>query len=118
MTARSVAKLMTVLITASCGLAFALGGCSSSTDGTAAPTTSGEGGTTTATLSKAFAMQCERCHGPTGAGAGKYPKLPVKTTADAFVAAVRAGKGEMPAFSTSQISDADLRADYAVLTEK
>jgi mono/diheme cytochrome c family protein len=92
-------------------LALAAAACASSTGGSA----DGDGGTKGA-LSKAFGSQCARCHGPTGAGSGKYPKLPGTKTSATFIPYVRTGKGEMPPFDASQISDADLTADFAVLS--
>jgi len=110
---RRVTKQAMVVMAAS----FALGlmACSSD-DSTPAKTT--DGGSTSAALSASFGSQCSRCHGSTGLGAGKYPRLPGKPDADTFVAFVRAGKNEMPAFTTAQISDADLRSDFAVLAGK
>lgn len=110
---RRVTKQAVVAIVAS--LAFGLMACSSD-DTTPAKAT--DGGSTSAALSTSFGTQCSRCHGSTGLGAGKYPRLPGKPDADTFVALVRAGKGEMPAFTTAQISDADLRADFAILAGK
>ncbi|NVL67691.1 cytochrome c, partial [Escherichia coli] len=43
---------------------------------------------------------------------GVYPSLPGNLTAASFIATVRAGRREMPSFDASQISDADLTADY------
>jgi mono/diheme cytochrome c family protein len=109
-----VTKPSTLLL----GGLIALAGCSSSSDGNdAIKAASHDAGS--ATLSHAFGTQCARCHGPSGAGEGIYPALPGdQADADSFVAFVRTGKGEMPAFTTSQISDADLRADFAVLSTK
>ncbi len=91
-------------------MASVLGGCSSDPD----PVTS-----TTSGLSASYASSCKRCHGDTGLGAGQFPKIPgTKDSEAAFIAFVRAGKGNMPAFSASQISDADLKADYLWLTTK
>lgn len=73
---------------------------------------------TSSGLSTSFANQCARCHGETGEGQDKYPKIPGDKDQPGFVALVRAGRGEMPPFTTSQISDADLEADYAWLTTK
>ena len=76
-------------------------------------------GTTPSGLSASYSSNCKRCHGDTGLGAGQFPKIPgTKDTEAGFVAFVRAGKGNMPAFSASQISDADLKADYLWLTTK
>jgi mono/diheme cytochrome c family protein len=96
-------------------LALGLAACSSSTDDT--PTKTDAGGTSGG-LSTAFSTQCSRCHGPTGLGAGRYPRLPGKPDADSFIAFVRAGKDEMPSFTAAQISDADLRSDFAFLSTR
>jgi mono/diheme cytochrome c family protein len=66
-------------------------------------------------LSAAYSNHCERCHGPSGDGTSAYPRLPGGKDEPAFLAFVRAGKGDMPPFDASQISDADLKADYAIL---
>jgi mono/diheme cytochrome c family protein len=101
----SFVGLMTLFISAS-----VLGGCSSETD----PLPS-----TTSGLSASYASNCKRCHGDTGLGSGQFPKIPgTKDSEAGFIAFVRAGKGNMPAFSTAQISDADLKADYLWLTTK
>jgi len=83
--------------------------------------TTGDAGTGT-TASAAFRSNCQRCHGAEGAGAGRYPAIPgSKATSEAdFIALVRAGVSgtEMSAYSSSQISDADLKSDYAFLKSK
>jgi CxxC motif-containing protein (DUF1111 family) len=67
-----------------------------------------------ATLPAAFVAQCAGCHG-TGA---RYPDLTRYAGSEAsFLAKVRAGGKEMPAFSPSTIDDATLRKAYAALTE-
>jgi len=106
----SVKKSVALVIT---GLALNLVACSSSDGSSPIPST--DAGAKTA-LSASFGAKCARCHGASGLGAGKYPKLPGKPDADTFVAFVRAGRGEMPAFSASDISDADLRSDFAYLS--
>lgn len=78
-------------------------------------------GPTDASLSSAYASNCTRCHGPKGEGAGQFPKIPGKQGSEAaFIAYVRAGSPDqrMPSFSASQISDADLKADYLWFTTK
>ncbi len=83
--------------------------------------TTADAGTGTST-SAAFKSNCQRCHGAEGAGAGRYPAIPGSKTdsEDKFVAFVRAGSSgtEMSAYSASQISDADLKSDYAFLKSK
>lgn len=89
---------------------LALTGCSSD-----------DPGTTTSGLSQAYQNNCARCHGATGLGSSQYPKLPgTKDSEAGYIAAVRAGSAArgMAAFSASQISDADLKADYLWLTTK
>lgn len=69
-------------------------------------------------LSTAFTNKCARCHGEQGQGSGKYPPLPNGKDESAFIALVRAGRDEMPAFTASEISDADLKADFAILSKQ
>jgi mono/diheme cytochrome c family protein len=66
-------------------------------------------------LSAAYSNNCERCHGPRGDGSSAYPRLPGNKDEAGFIAFVRTGKGDMQPFDASQISDADLKADYAIL---
>lgn len=87
-------------------------GCSSSSDGTPSGSSGSSGKTTSSSVSLAFTSKCARCHGATGTGQGIYPGLPGTLTEAEFVATVRAGRKDMPSFDTSQISDADLAADY------
>jgi mono/diheme cytochrome c family protein len=99
------------------GIVFAVAatllGCSSSSDDSPTPgTSSGDGGSASSGLSLAFASKCARCHGTTATGQGIYPGLPGNLTSAAFAATVRSGRKDMPSFDTSQISDADLAADY------
>ncbi|NBW83156.1 cytochrome c [bacterium] len=59
---------------------------------------------------------CEGCHGSKGAGQGTFPKLAgTALTLDQFKAVIRAGRGGMPVYSTTQYSDADLASDHAEL---
>lgn len=100
--------------------ALGLVACSSDDDGGASSSSSssssGSSGTTSG-LSAAYKNNCQRCHGATGEGGGAFPRIPGGASSEAsFIARVRAGKGQMPAFSASQISDADLKADYLWLT--
>lgn len=110
----SMASMM-VLVTAITGCALALG-CSSSSDDTGSSSSSSS--SSGSGLSLAFTSNCAPCHGTTGSGQGSYPSLPGNLTLDAFKANVRAGKKLMPAFSASQISDADLAADYEWMKTK
>lgn len=110
-----VAMMMTA--TAMTSLA---GGCSSSSedDPSTAPASSGSSGQASSGLSLAFASRCARCHGTTATGQGVYPALPGNLTAAAFAATVRSGRNDMPAFDASQISDAELAADYEWMKTK
>jgi mono/diheme cytochrome c family protein len=69
----------------------------------------------TAGLSAGFASQCAGCHGPAGLGQGQFPTLRNVATVDAFIATVRMGRNQMPAFTADAVPDARLRADYAAL---
>lgn len=96
-------------------------GCSSSSDDPAMPPPSSSGSSgqsSSSSLSLAFASRCARCHGTTATGQDVYPALPGNLTAAAFVATVRAGRNDMPSFDASQISDADLAADYEWMKTK
>ena len=114
---RNVTKTVALVVA---GLALsttmATTACSSSDD--PSPVKPTDAGSTSAALSSSFSRRCARCHGAAGQGDGKYPKLPGKPDADSYVAFVRAGKGEMPAFASADISDADLRSDFAYLSGK
>ncbi|MBS2012880.1 MAG: cytochrome c [Deltaproteobacteria bacterium] len=90
-----------------------LGACSSDDDKGSTPTTQTSSG-----LSAAYMNNCARCHGVKGEGQGSYPRIPGSKDEAGFIAFVRAGKGLMPGFDASKISDADLRADYLWLTTK
>jgi mono/diheme cytochrome c family protein len=106
-----------VLALASMVISSLAAGCASADDPIARPAgSSGTSGQTSAGLSLAFASKCARCHGTTATGQGIYPPLPGSLTAAAYAATVRAGRKEMPSFDTSQISDADLAADYQWLS--
>jgi mono/diheme cytochrome c family protein len=69
-------------------------------------------------LSTAFTGKCARCHGEQGQGSGKYPALPNGKDESAYIALVRAGRDEMPAFTNVEITDADLKADFAILAKQ
>jgi len=69
-------------------------------------------------LSTAFKDVCAVCHGEEGRGKGQYPAIPGTRDESAFIAIVRAGRGDMPPTDESRISDADLEADYRWLTTK
>lgn len=95
----------------------ALVACSSDDSGsTSSSSSSGSSSATASGLSAAFGSNCAGCHGPKGEGGGAFPRIPGSQTEAGFIARVRSGKGVMPAFSASQISDADLKADYLWLT--
>ncbi len=64
-----------------------------------------------ATAGKAiFGTMCNACHPGGGAGVGPSVKGVKEGT---FVQAVRQGRGAMPSFSTSRLSDSDLASMYA-----
>ena len=72
----------------------------------------------TSGLSTAFKDVCAVCHGDEGQGKGEYPPIPGTKDESAFIAIVRAGRGDMPAIDATRISDAELKADYLWLTTK
>lgn len=102
-------KNLALALLASTLLTTGIAGCSddaSSSTGPADPN-----------LSQGYAKQCLRCHGSQGQGGGEYPRIPgTKADVAAYKAYVRVGKGEMPAFSATQISDADLEKDFTWMT--
>ncbi len=66
-------------------------------------------------LSTPFQKVCGTCHGPYGDGQGKYPSVPGKLDQAAFIALVRKGTENMPAFKSDFVSDAQLASDFAAL---
>ncbi len=73
-------------------------------------------GTSAPTFSTAFQTSCTACHGANGAGKpGFYPALSGALTLLEYQAVVRKGRGNMPAFLATSISDAELVSDYGVL---
>ncbi len=67
--------------------------------------------TGTKTLSSEYASSCAGCHGHDGNG-----RIGIRNKSfQEYRSAVRQGRGSMPAFSTSQYSDASLKADHAAL---
>jgi mono/diheme cytochrome c family protein len=75
------------------------------------------GAAAAAVLSQPFQASCATCHGGAGQGTDKYPRIPGTLTEAEFVAKVRSGVREMPAFPADFVSDADLTADYAKLRQ-
>ena len=75
---------------------------------------------TSSSLSSSFANSCASCHGDEGEGKASYPAIPGAKSASesAFIELVRAGTGDMPAFTSKQISDANLKSDYLWLATK
>jgi len=69
-------------------------------------------------LTSAYSNKCARCHGEQGQGSGKYPPLPNGKDENTFIGVVRSGRGEMPAFTSADITDADLKADFAILAQQ
>jgi len=67
-------------------------------------------------LSSSFNSNCTSCHGDTGAGDYGPAVLKTKLTLAEFRDIVRTGRGRMPGFSSAAYSDADIAADYAILT--
>lgn len=50
-----------------------------------------------------FARNCAICHGPTGQGKGKFPKIAgTAKTEEEIVRQLETGKGEMPRFEATQ----------------
>jgi mono/diheme cytochrome c family protein len=89
-------------------VAFALKPGGASTTTSAQPT--GAPATAAATMSgaEAYTSVCAACHGPT-AGGGMGPRLAgMNRDASEVLAIVREGKGQMPAVSEREISDANL----------
>jgi mono/diheme cytochrome c family protein len=77
-------------------------------------------GTVPTLIPKAFAAICATCHGPAGYGGNGYPDLRLMLTFASFSGIVRNGMsgslGIMPAFSTAEVGDDDLKRIYAFLT--
>ncbi len=66
----------------------------------------------TKSLSSEYASNCAGCHGRDGNG-----RIGIRNKSlQEYRSAVRQGRGSMPAFSTSQYSDASLQNDHAVLS--
>lgn len=81
----------------------------------ATPAPTAKPGTTTVTLSAAYTSLCKSCHGAQGESTS-FKKLAGTAISEAdYLAKVRAGASPMPAFTADQISDADVKADYAKL---
>jgi hypothetical protein len=70
---------------------------------------------TAAVLSEPFTKVCAPCHGGAGEGKGAYPGLPGTLSREEFVAKVRGGTANMPAFPSSLIDDAALGRDFDTL---
>lgn len=66
-------------------------------------------------LSEPFARSCGGCHGERGQGRALYPAIPGTLSFAEYSAVVRKGRKAMPAFPESDVSDADLAADYEAL---
>lgn len=67
---------------------------------------------TTVNTSAAFKQLCGTCHGAGGEGKPLYPTLPGNLTREQFVAKVRGGVKNMPAFAADIIDDATLGRDF------
>lgn len=107
-------RVKMVIVTAALAIASLTMGCSSDDASTAKPSSSSSSGSSgsSAGLSLAFTSKCARCHGSTGTGDATYPSLPGTLTLPTFITTVRSGRRAMPMFGASEISDADLAADY------
>ncbi len=69
-------------------------------------------------LSASFTSTCGACHGSAGGGGSGTKLSGTALTLAQFKATVRSGKGgDMSAYSTSSYSDANLEADYAILSK-
>ena len=99
-------------------------GCSSSSGSSpspASPTTPTTTSTTSGTLSAAFGTNCSACHGKDGstkAGGKSALKGGTSYSTTSWESAVRNGVGAMDPFDVSAYSDANMKADYKVLTGK
>jgi mono/diheme cytochrome c family protein len=65
----------------------------------------------------AFARVCAACHGPNGEGAKAPPIVPLAYMADQVNVVVRSGQGEMPPIPKASLSDAELSAIVAYLSQ-
>ncbi|MBI4287895.1 MAG: cytochrome c, partial [Chloroflexi bacterium] len=63
-----------------------------------------------------YATYCAACHGASGQGTGAGPRIAGKSTSDT-IKAVREGEESMPAYSTVQISNANLNLLAAYIRE-
>jgi mono/diheme cytochrome c family protein len=66
-------------------------------------------------LSVAYVNTCKGCHGSQGEGGTGKKLSGTKLSEATFIATVRSGKTGMPAYNGQEISDSDLKADYAQL---
>lgn len=66
-------------------------------------------------LSRGFANNCASCHGPAGGGGSAKSIQRYSGSLSSFSSTVRAGKGSMPAVTSSNYTDTDLNADYSYL---
>lgn len=111
MLTRSLLPLAFAVLVSACG--------SSEPDNSDPPVSTKTDAGNTPTLSAAFKNNCVPCHGANGQGIGTAPKIPGALSVTAFIAAVRSGNPNgMQPFKASQISDDDLKSDYAILKTK
>jgi mono/diheme cytochrome c family protein len=97
-------------------LAFLAVGCGSKSDSTAKTPAAAA----TTGLSANYTKLCVSCHGADGSQVstgGTAVLKGTKLTAAQFSAVVRAGKLTMTKYTTTQITDADIAADYAILSK-
>ena len=111
-----------VVLAAACSSSGAPGGAGGGPTTSGAPS-GGSGGaaacipdaTAAATIPSAFFTSCSGCHSAYGAAAN--PAVPnlfsSSESLEAFTARVRQGKGVMPAFASTAISDAEIEQTYA-----
>lgn len=65
----------------------------------------------------AFARTCAACHGPNGEGAKAPPIVPLAYMLDQVSVVVRSGQGEMPPIPKASLSDEELSAIVAYLSQ-
>jgi|GEM_PF-2762233 len=96
---------------------FVLGGCSSASTSSPSPAPTSP---SASTLSTAYVGQCGGCHGKDGSSKQGASALKGSTKAQsAWESAIRNGIGSsMQAFEKSEYSDADMKADFKILTGK
>ena len=105
-----------VAILAATSLARSWAGPSPGAISPAASAVTVSAGGASSAANRAFASNCASCHGAAARGGFGPPLLHVPLSWPAFSSIVRRGKGQMPAFGASALSDRDLRSIYRFLT--